>query len=243
MCPLQNEKGAINALSVPTLADLIQARKAARGWSYREIAARGNDVISAQRWQQLGTGVRLKEFPEPTTVAAMADALEVDVAAVLLATAKSLGLDVQRRQSELAAMLPSTAERLTPEQRDAVLAVVRAMTPTQETRNEDQDTQDPQGDPPADGETGTRRAPMKGADIAWLEDHRAPDVDDMLDRVTAEARRQEVTEQDSEEPLPFEPHGVRAARDIDGPTQGELRRRPGKDAGEENQEPNDWEGA
>ena len=81
---------------------------------------------------------------------------------------------------------------------------------------------------------------MKGADIAWLEDHRAPDVDDMLDRVTVEAERRD----EEEGPLPFEPHELQAARDIDGPTQGELRRRPGKDAGEENQEPgDDWDGA
>lgn len=85
---------------------------------------------------------------------------------------------------------------------------------------------------------------MKGADIAWLEDHRAPDVDDMLDRVTAEARRQEGADEEREDPLPFEPQEVHAARDIDEPTQGELRRRPGKDAGEENQDPgDDWDGA
>ncbi len=110
--------------------------------------------------------------------------------------------------------------------------------------NEDQDTQDSQGDPQADGEAGTSGAPMKGAEVAYLDDRRAPDVDDMLDRVAAEARRQEEAEQESEEPLPFDPTAVHAARDIDGPSQGELRRRPGKNAGEENQEPgDDWEGA
>src|SRR5690606_7454124 len=93
---------------------------------------------------------------------------------------------------------------------------------------EDQDTQDSQGDPPADGEAGTRGAPMKP--VTYLEDHRAPDVDDMLERVTAEAERQD-DEQD-----------LSAARHIDEPTQGELRRRPGKDAGEENQDPgDDWD--
>lgn len=48
---------------------------------------------------------------------------------------------------------------------------------------------------------------------------------------------------EQDEPLPFEPD-LAAARDIDEPTQGELRRRPGKDAGEESQDPGgDWEGA
>ncbi|ODQ97278.1 hypothetical protein BFG51_11450 [Dietzia alimentaria] len=79
--------------------------------------------------------------------------------------------------------------------------------------------------------------------VTYLEDHRAPDVDDMLDRVTAEAKRSDE-EEEPDGPLPFEPHELRAARDIDGPTQGELRRRPGKDAGEENQDPgDDWDGA
>ncbi|MGW8593190.1 hypothetical protein ACWGLC_15985 [Dietzia sp. NPDC055877] len=213
---MRNEKGAIDALSVPTLADLIQARKAARGWSYREIAARGNDVISAQRWQQLGTGVRLREFPEPTTMAAMADALEVDVAAVLLATAKSLGLDVQRRQSELAAMLPSTADQLTSEQRDAVLAVVRAMTPTKEQKNEDQGTQSASSDPAVDDEVGADGTPMN-------DQH--PDT---IAQVHAIKQRTEA--------YPDEWVGQSAARDHDGPSLGERLHRETEAAGEESQE-------
>lgn len=76
--------------------------------------------------------------------------------------------------------------------------------------------------------------------IAWLDDHRAPDVDDMLDRVTAEAQRQDEAEHDA--PLPYEPE-LHAARDLPGMTDGERRRLPGKDAGEENQDPsNEWGG-
>lgn len=139
---------------------------------------------------------------------------------------------------------PREADLLNSRQRRALDELIRSIVAAKGATDEDQDTQDPQGDPPADGEAGTHRAPMKGADIAWLEDHRAPDVDDMLDRVTAEARRQEGADEEREDPLPFEPQEVHAARDIDGPTQGELRRRPGKDAGEENQDPgDDWDGA
>lgn len=126
---MRGSEPASQSHSVPTLADLIQARRAERGWSYRILADRADHVFSAQRWQQLGTGVRIKEFPEPATIQAMADALEVDVASVVLAAAASIGLPVERRQSELAAMLPSNADDLTEEQRDAVLAVIRAMTP------------------------------------------------------------------------------------------------------------------
>lgn len=56
-------------------------------------------------------------------------------------------------------------------------------------RAERYENQDPQGDTPADGETRPSGTPMKGADIAWLDDHRAPDLDDMLDRVTEDAQR------------------------------------------------------
>mgnify|MGYP003588186491 CR=1 FL=1 len=96
-----------------------------------------------------------------------------------------------------------------------------------------------------DGRTPTAmnrptRALRSRSNVTYIDDHRAPDVDDMLDRVTAEAERRD----EEAGPLPFDPEQLHAARDIDGPSDGELRRRPGKDAGEENQDPGDhWDGA
>lgn len=142
--------------------------------------------------------------------------------------------------------LPDGVDDLTPKEREAAVYMLRVLVQQRRelNQNEDQGTQDSQGYPPADGETGTRRAPMKGADIAWFEDHRAPDVNYMLDRVTAEARRQEGADEEREDPLPFEPQEVHAARDLPGMSEGERRRLPGKDAGEENQDPgDDWDGA
>ncbi len=77
------------------LATLIQQQRERRGLSYRMLESRSGAVISAQRWQQLGTGVRMKEFPEPATLAAMAIALEVDVTSVVLSAASSVGLAVR----------------------------------------------------------------------------------------------------------------------------------------------------
>ena len=223
------------------LAALIQSVEDANGWSDPDVAERAR-----QRGHKISKSNISRLRLEPVrsikgdAIQALAAGLGISPLDIAGAALASMGIHrTNASQTDVESAIrrdPILAES----QRRMLLALLREM---KGNPDEDQDTQDPQGNPPADGETGTRRAPMKGADIAWLEDHRAPDVDDMLDRVTAEARRQEVTEQDSEEPLPFEPHGVRAARDIDGPTQGELRRRPGKDAGEENQEPNDWEGA
>lgn len=113
---------------VPTLAELIADRKHDRGLSYGELAALTDDVISRQRFQQLGTSTRLKEFPEPSTLAAIAKALNVDAALVVLATARSIGLDVQTgTESDLAMLLPASARRLTIDQRNALLAVVNSI--------------------------------------------------------------------------------------------------------------------
>lgn len=52
----------------------------------------------------------------------------------------------------------------------------------------------------------------------YLDDHRAPEVDDMLDRVTAEARRQDEADGDRDEPLPYDPEQLHAARGLPGPS-------------------------
>jgi len=70
----QDDSG--NVPIVPTLADLISEKRALRGFSYTDLEHRAGNVITRQRWQQLGTGVRVKEFSEPATIRAMAAALE-----------------------------------------------------------------------------------------------------------------------------------------------------------------------
>lgn len=95
MVTLRELGKGLDSRSVPTLAEFIKIEKGRTGVSYRELEARSNSTISAQRWQQLGTGVRMKEFPEPTTLEAMATALNVDVTKLVLASARSLGLDVR----------------------------------------------------------------------------------------------------------------------------------------------------
>ena len=162
---LPSHDGDVQASAVPTLADLISARKTERGWSYQQLADRAHGAVSRQRWQQLGTGVRIKEFPEPATIQAIADALEVDVTLVVLGVARSIGFAVRTQDSSLAAMLPPGADLLNDEQRNAVLAVVRAMAPRQLTgaNNEDTSTQDATRNPTLDGEAGLGGAPMIAA--------------------------------------------------------------------------------
>ncbi|QTF81751.1 hypothetical protein SEA_BEEGEE_48 [Gordonia phage BeeGee] len=129
MLVLRGTDGDRQARTVPTLSELITERKTLRGFSYADLENRADAVITRQRWQQLGTGVRIKEFPEPATIEAMAAALDVDVAEVVLAAARSIGLNVQRgAQSDLAARLPYSADKLTPVQQDAIVTLVRSIT-------------------------------------------------------------------------------------------------------------------
>ena len=71
--------------------------------------------------------------------------------------------------------------------------------------------------------------------VVYLDDDRAPDVDDMLDRVTEEAHRQDEVEQELEKPLPYEPE-LHAARHVPGPSKGERLHRRMEEAGEESQD-------
>lgn len=146
---MQGSSGQRQSSSVPTLEELISSRKSEYGWSYATLAERGGGVLSAQRWQQLGTGVRIKEFPEPSTLKAMAEALDVDISVVVLAAARSTGLDVKNDMSILAQQLPSSAADLEPDTRNAIVALVRAI-----TKRDDSSGDRPMSrtdDPPEDG--------------------------------------------------------------------------------------------
>ncbi|MGH3494774.1 MAG: hypothetical protein ACRDQ1_16275 [Sciscionella sp.] len=117
------------------MQELILAKRDERGWSYRHLESRSHGMVRNQRWQQLATGERVKEFPAPATIVAIADTLEIDVTTVVLAAAASIGLGVSRHGSHLAQMLPSSADELSPEMRDAVLSVIRAALAADPKRN------------------------------------------------------------------------------------------------------------
>lgn len=120
MAPTQSDSGHMS-----DLAELIVTHKRARGWSYQQLADRSHGVIARQRWQQLATGVRMIEFPEPATLEAIAEGIDVDVTTVVVAAAASIGLPVHRTISGFAAMLPSDVDSMDPDMRDALLHVIR----------------------------------------------------------------------------------------------------------------------
>ena len=58
----------------------------------------------------------------------------------------------------------------------------------------------------------------------YLDDHRPPDVEDMLGKVVEEAERQDEAERDRYEPLPYDPDQLHAAKDLPRPSKGQWFR-------------------
>lgn len=112
---------------VPTLQQLIRSRMDQHGWSYADLAKQSGDRLTRSRWQQLGTGTRMKSWPEPATVRIVVETLGFDYATVVLAAAKSLELPVDRRGTLLSQLLPAGTDLLSDEVVDGVLALLRSL--------------------------------------------------------------------------------------------------------------------
>lgn len=111
---------------VSPLDVLIRSRMEDRGWSYTDLARRSGQALTRGRWQQLGSGVQQRKFPDPTSLKAIADTLEVDITTVVLGAARTLGLNVRPNGAGMSQLLPDQTDRLSPRMRDAILAVIRA---------------------------------------------------------------------------------------------------------------------
>ena len=110
-----------------TLHQLIRARMDERGWSYSDLERRSDYKLSRGRWQQLGSGVQQKKFPDPASLTVIGQVLEVDITTVVLAAAQAVGLNARQQGSDLAQLLPGGTDRLSGRMREAILALVRAM--------------------------------------------------------------------------------------------------------------------
>jgi transcriptional regulator with XRE-family HTH domain len=116
------------------LQRLIQQRLRERGWSYREAARRGG--LPHSTVHTLATTRNLARPPRPTTIDALARALDVPVSVVRAAAAESTGLhyydevpaeeddDAGDREREL---LIASIDELTPEDRRHVAALVESL--------------------------------------------------------------------------------------------------------------------
>jgi hypothetical protein len=112
--------------SAPDLSDLVRTGMRERGWSYSDLQRASNGALTRGRWQQLGSGVPQRKFPDPASLTVISQVLEVDITTVVLAAARSVGLDVSREGAELSHLLPERTELLTERMRDAILTLIRA---------------------------------------------------------------------------------------------------------------------
>lgn len=109
-----------------TLHQLIRSRMEAQGWSYSDLERLSDRALSRGRWQQLGSGVQQRNFPDPASLLVIAQVLDVGITTVVLAAARAVGLAVTPVGSDLAHLLPPGTDRLSERMRDAILMLVRA---------------------------------------------------------------------------------------------------------------------
>lgn len=124
-----------NSYSALSLHDLIRAAMKERQWSYSDLERASDRALTRGRWQQLGSGVSQRKFPDPASLTVISHVLEIDIRTVVLAAARSVGLDVRSRDTDLAHLLPAHTEWLSERMRDAIMSLVR--TAVAETRAND----------------------------------------------------------------------------------------------------------
>lgn len=109
---------------VLNLRELIQTHMGRTGDSMRALGERSGIAHQTLGTWSAGT---IKTFPDPETIQAFANATSFNVQTVVLAAARTLGLSVRDSDSLLAQSLPPGADKLTPEDRDAIVAVTRQL--------------------------------------------------------------------------------------------------------------------
>lgn len=110
----------------PKLQALVADRKGDR--SYEQLAALSGGRLSRARIQQIATR-DMKAFPDAATLAGLAQALDVPVQEVVLASARSLGLEVRGGAAGDALLVPGGRLLSTPAQ-DALLTMARELSKT-----------------------------------------------------------------------------------------------------------------
>lgn len=119
--------GDPDADRVPDLKALIQQHLDRTGDSAAALAAKmGGHRQTVSTW----FGGQIRTWPRPDTLQAFANVTGYDLALVVLATARTMGLPVSG-PSALASALPTAARQLTAQQQRAIISVIEAMNPPQ----------------------------------------------------------------------------------------------------------------
>ncbi|VFA94734.1 Uncharacterised protein [Nocardia farcinica] len=121
--------------SMPTISQLIADHIAATGRSYRDLTHASGDRVKHQTFQELKSGPP-RSWPKSTeTIRGIAQALGLSERAVVLAFARSLGVDVEGA-SLFAQQLPPGVDDLTPEERRAAIEMLRVLVAQRKAINE-----------------------------------------------------------------------------------------------------------
>lgn len=120
---MSDQEHGSDAAHVPDLPTLIRERLD-RGTTLQALEDASGGQVKAARWSTLSSGSRLKEFPEPRTLAAIARALSLTEGAVVIATARALGLDMEHRGPVLSDRIPSSADLLPVPVQSAIVNLV-----------------------------------------------------------------------------------------------------------------------
>ena len=97
-----------------------------RGWSYSDLERASDRALTRDGGSNWVPALPQRKFPEPRSLTVIAQVLEVDMTTVVLAAARSLGLEVGRRGAELAQSLPVQTDRISERMRDAILTLIRS---------------------------------------------------------------------------------------------------------------------
>ncbi|MFC9768409.1 hypothetical protein [Rhodococcus jostii] len=131
---------------VPTISQLIAAQMDATGRSFRDLWRASGERVKHQTFQELRSGTP-KSWPKSVeTIRGMAEALDVSETAIVLAFARSLGIEVSA-EPMLAQQLPAASSQLSPAERNAIVALIRAITSERESHAQEQEPRTQEGGP------------------------------------------------------------------------------------------------
>lgn len=111
---------------VPDLPSLIRDKLSA-GATLQSLEVASGGVVKYQRWGQLSRGERLSEFPRPDSLVAMAKALGQTETMIVIAAARSLGMQVDRRGTAFGQRISAGADQIPRRVRSALLHLIDEM--------------------------------------------------------------------------------------------------------------------
>lgn len=112
---------------LPPISQMIDDRMHLTGWSYKDLEEESGGVVSSRTFRRLHQNDGAHSAMKPEAVRAIAQALDVAEVSVILAMAKSFGLDINTTPM-LCYELPASTDKLTRKERTDIVAHIRKLT-------------------------------------------------------------------------------------------------------------------